>query len=467
MIQEHWLARLNPWHSLFGKFFIWFWITLVLIISATTFVVQHYSTPYRMIAADDSYDRILRRQARRIVSFYARFGPDAIHQIQRINEREQIQIIMIDDDFRMIGNPRPNRKVIPMMTEMLESEKPVIGLFATEVWLGPVHLQVNDRHYFLLLKGVPFPEGQALPPRLENRWIVAALALILSCFLSAGLAWSFSRPITKMRRAARSLAQGRLDTRLGDEIVLRHDEFGALGRDFDDMAARLENLIHAQQRLLSNVSHELRSPLTRIQVALGIAHLKAPDVMTSTLDRIEKESNQLEQMIAQVLKLSRLENQMQHVQMVALDLSQLINKIVDDANFEAQASNRSVVLNAQHTLTVQGESQLLESAIENVVRNAIRYTPENTAIDVNTFDQDNQVIVTVRDKGAGASEEIIAHLFEPFYRAVQNEGNGAGLGLSIAYQVVKRHHGEISARNHPEGGLEVCFKFPGIPLIDP
>lgn len=451
--------RLNPWHSLFGKIFIWFWLTTVVIIATTTFVVSQYSLPYRIVVADESYHNVLRRQARRIISFYARFGPDAVHQIQRINEREQIQIYMVDDDFRVLGNPRPNRKVIPMISEMLEAERPVIGMWKKEVWLGPVHLQVNDVHYFLLLRGVNSPEGQNVP-YFEDRSVAITLALILSGILCAALAWSFSRPIARLRKATRGLAMGQLSTRLGRDMVGRNDEFGGLSRDFDDMAERLQGLINAQQRLLSNVSHELRSPLTRIQVALGIAHLKAPDVLTSTLERIEKESNQLEAMIAQVLKLSRLENQLQHVQFTQVDLNQLLKTIVDDADFEAQASNKRVTLDCQHLGVVHGETQLLESAIENVIRNAIKYTVEDSAVEVSTQDTPKGLQIQVRDHGPGASEDTLDHLWEPFYRAIQNEDGGAGLGLSIAYQVIKTHQGEVEATNHPEGGLLVTIELP-------
>lgn len=461
-------ARVNPWYTLFGKIFLWFWLTSILIIAMTSIVVKTISRPYQIETAPPEYLHILASQGQRLLLLYNRFGSESLRQLNRINELERVRLYLVDDEFRVIGLPRPPRNVFPMLTAMLEEPTPVMGYWRGETWLGPATLELGDQTFLLLLRGVQPPEQVGLYRQLHNETMVFSLALLMSGLLSAFLAWSFSRPLRRFRRASQELASGHLDTRVGPVLTNRLDEFGELGRDFDEMAIRLQNLVNAQQRLLSNVSHELRSPITRIQVALGIASQKASDGMTPTLERIERETQKLEEMIAQVLHLSRLENQMQSIQLGPVNLDSLLKQLTDDAHFEAQASERSVTYQCGHTCWVNGEASLLHSALENVVRNAIRYTAEDTAVEIETrdleFEHRKKIEILVRDHGPGVTEEVLEHLFEPFYRAVENTADGgAGLGLSIAEQIISRHQGTISARNRVEGGLEVVIQMPALP----
>ena len=469
-----WLNRLNPWHTLFGKIFLWFWLTTLVMIAVTSFTVKNITQPYQIQPASEEAMVVLTKQGRRVLQLFARFGGDTFYQLQRINERERIQIYLVDEEYRVIGKPRPPKQTFPMLSSMIEEQEPVFGIWQGETWLGPAEIQINDSHFSIFLRGVHNAEANTFVHRLKNSSLVVPLALILSGLLCGFLAWSFSRPLRHFRRASQQLAGGQLSTRLGTDLTQRLDEFGDLGRDFDHMADRLENLVSAQQRLLSNVSHELRSPITRIQVALGIAHQKANIEVQQTLNRIERETGKLEEMIAQVLKLSRLENQLQNVPMGPVDLAQLLKQLVEDADFEAQAVNKRVSLNSGHSGLVEGEAPLLHSAIENVIRNGIRYTPENALVEVASRNIDwpgvnghsgkqSAIEIVVRDHGPGASQNALEHLFEPFYRAVENTADGgAGLGLSIADQIVKRHRGKVFASNHPEGGLQVSFQFPVI-----
>lgn len=464
------LSRINPWHSLFGKIFLWFWLTSIIIIAITTFVVKTINQPYQLDQPTDGQMVVLVNQARRITQLYTVLGAEAFSQLHFINERERTQLYLVDEDLRIIGTPRPPRGVFPLLSVMLDQTQPTLGFWRREVWLGPVKLQLGDQYYYLLLRGIP-DSSQVKLDRFYNESLILSVALLMSGLFSAVLAWSFSRPLKQFRRAAQQFASGNLSSRVGIKMTGRLDEFGTLGRDFDDMAERLEKLVHAQQRLLGNVSHELRSPITRIQVALGIAYQKAGPDAEGILTRIERESEKLEEMIAQVLRLSRLENQLQDLQKINISLIPLLEQLVDDANFEASASNKGVILDAPHQIIVCGEANLLHSAIENVVRNAIRYTREETNVEVITrslsIGKCNKVEIVIRDYGPGASEETLKHLFEPFYRAVENTSDGgAGLGLSIAKQVITRHGGTINARNHINGGLEVVIHLESC-KIDP
>jgi len=455
------LSRINPWHSLFGKIFLWFWLTSIIIIGITTVVVKTINQPYQLNQPTDGQMVVLVNQARRITKLYDVMGEEALSQLHFINERERTQLYLVDEDLRIIGTPRPPRGVFPLLSAMLDQTQPTLGFWRREVWLGPIKLLLGDQYYYLLLRGIP-DSSQVQLDRFYNESLILAVALLMSGLFSAFLAWSFSSPLKQFRRAAQQFAKGNLSSRVGIKMSRRFDEFGTLGRDFDYMADRLEKLVNAQQRLLGNVSHELRSPITRIQVALGIAYQKSGPEAESILTRIERESEKLEQMIAQVLRLSRLENQLQDLQKTNINLNSLLEQLVDDANFEASASNKGVILNAPNQNLVCGEANLLHSAIENVVRNGIRYTKESTQVEVSTrsltIGSCDKLEIVVRDYGPGATEETLEHLFEPFYRAVENTSDGgAGLGLSIAKQVITRHGGTINARNHIGGGLEVVI----------
>lgn len=457
------LARATPWHTLFGKIFLWFWLSSLLIMAMTNVVVKSINKPFQLVAPSDIQITTLVSQGRRVLELYTRFGNDFFSELTYINERERTQVYLVDENLDIHGTPRPSRDVYPLLMGLLDQESPMIGTSKHEIWMGPAKLDLNGTVFYLLLRGIA-NDAELPMVSFHSESLIFGVALMLSGLLSAILAWSFSRPLKQFRSASQKLANGNLATRVGQSLTERMDEFGILGRDFDHMADRLQNLVSAQQRLLGNVSHELRSPITRIQVALGIAFQKAGPDAQNILGRIERETVKLEHMIAQVLRLSRLENQMQDLQKKRIDLNQLLEQLSDDAVFEAQASNKHVTLTTDKHHWVCGESTLLHSAIENVVRNAIRFTPENSSVDITTrgltFDGCTKVEIIVRDHGPGASEMALEHLFEPFYRAVDSASDGgAGLGLSIARQVVTRHGGFISARNHIDGGLEVVLQL--------
>ena len=457
------LASATPWHTLFGKIFLWFWLSSLLIMAITNVVVKSVNKPFQLTDPTDVQVATLVSHAHRVLDLYDLYGEDAFAELARLNERERIQVYLVDENLTVIGTPRPLRDVFPLLAGLLTQDQPMIGTWQREIWMGPAGIELSGRPFHILLRGIA--EDADLPMTSSySETVIFVIALMLSGLLSAILAWSFSRPLKQFRLASQKLANGNLSTRVGHSLTERMDEFGSLGRDFDHMADRLQNLVSAQQRLLGNVSHELRSPITRIQVALGIAIQKAGPEAENILMRIERETVKLEVMIAQVLRLSRLENQMQDLQKKRIDLNQLLEQLADDADFEARASNKNVVFKPSDNNWVCGESTLLHSAIENVVRNGIRFTEENTNVEISsrslTFDGCNKVEIVIRDHGPGAPEDMLERLFEPFYRAAGNTSDGgAGLGLSIARQVVTRHGGFISARNHLSGGLEVVIQL--------
>jgi two-component system sensor histidine kinase CpxA len=223
------------------------------------------------------------------------------------------------------------------------------------------------------------------------------------------------------------------------------------------MAERIGSLITSQQRLARDISHELRSPLARLNVALEIAKQKASKESEPQLERIERESTRLNDMISRLLTLSRLESGAVDVDRVRLDLAELVRDVAADAEFEAQAKGKFVQVLSADSCNVEGSEDLLRSAIENVLRNAIRYTPDRSVVEVSLAANNGKAILKVADKGGGVPEDELPNLFRPFYRigeARERRTGGSGLGLAIAERAIKAHKGTITARND-NGGLTI------------
>jgi two-component system sensor histidine kinase CpxA len=269
-----------------------------------------------------------------------------------------------------------------------------------------------------------------------------------------------TKPLDKLSEAAASIAAGRLDTRVDPSLTHRRDEIADLARDFDRMAERIEALVTGQRRLLGDVSHELRSPLSRLIVALSLVKQGSGDEAAENLERIGLEARRLDTMIGQLLALTRIDSGLDRGSPGPFDLTSLVQEIANDGDFEARARNRSVVATEAAPCTVTGFEELLRSAIENVVRNAIRHTCEGTSVGISLETTGSQAIIRVRDHGPGVPEIMLPEIFLPFRRFAAGNGEGAGLGLAIAERAVSVHGGTIKAMNAPKGGLIVEIGLP-------
>ena len=277
----------------------------------------------------------------------------------------------------------------------------------------------------------------------------------------------FTRPLARLRQAARQLAQGKLDTRVKEAPsqrgLFKGDEFDALVHDFNHMAERLESLVNAQKLLLRDVSHELRSPLARLSVALELAREDADDAMGSHLDRFQREAERLNQLIGQLLTLSSLEASETLGDSESFSLRDLLEEIAEDARYEAQQRSASVVLDAKSDYLVKGRKELIYRAIENVVRNAVRYTEPGTAVEIRLRKEGPEAVVEVSDHGPGIPEPELTSIFRPFYRvdmARSSQTGGFGVGLAIAERAVKLHNGVITAANGTAGGVTIQIRLP-------
>jgi two-component system, OmpR family, sensor kinase len=292
--------------------------------------------------------------------------------------------------------------------------------------------------------------GDGPPPPLLP--IIAAVLASLAA--SVLLAWYFAKPVRHLRWAFGAVADGKLETRVQPLMEGRRDEIADLGRDFDQMTAKLRQTIESQRRLLHDVSHELRSPLARLQAAVGLAR-QDPARVAATFDRIERETARLDHLVGELLTIARLDAGTSAEAATRLDLIELIAAVADDAAFEARANGRDLVFSGTGEFLIPGRPELLHRAFENVMRNAVKFTaPETTVEVVANIASTGSLRVEVRDRGPGVRPSEIDAIFEPFHRgAARSAQEGFGLGLAIARRAIEAHGGTIRAANRPEGGL--------------
>jgi signal transduction histidine kinase len=314
--------------------------------------------------------------------------------------------------------------------------------------------------------GAAGPGGPGEPremrgPRFQpmTPWIPIVAATLASLLFSFLLAWYFSRPIRALRQAFDAAAGGDLAPRFGNGKG--NSELNDLGRDFDRMTARLRSLIDGQTRLLHDVSHELRSPLARLQAAIGLAH-QQPEKLAASLERIERESVRMDKLVGELLTLARLEAGAIRASQEEVGMAELLEQIADDASYEASSQQRSVVQEGDAEVLVAGQADLLGRAIENVVRNAIKHSPDGGVVQLQsrTVQDARQLCIRVLDRGPGVAPADLETIFQPFFRSSTASAEGHGLGLAIAQHVIQAHGGSIKATNRAGGGLCVEMLLP-------
>ena len=449
-------------NKLFWKLFLWFWLALALMAGATTWLTQQWLAEERIISERAA---VMQSQAGTAVALYEQFGADGLrHWLQELVRTDHIRGILIDQDgFNVLNEyiPPPMQK---LTSELGSSNGAVTMSRWPRVQTGvKLASPLGVTYYWVAATRIP---RHAMHDSTKGmRWarmIAVIVIAILMCWL---LSRYLTKPIRQLQHAAAKLGRGDLATRTLPAMGTRHDEIGDLGQSFDDMAAKLEALMQGQKQLLRDISHELRSPLARLQVALELARQKSGNKTTTELGRIETEALRLNDLIGDVLTLAKLESINPSAECGNVDILELVEGVVRDAAFEAEAQDKTARLAEAVPATIHANAQLIRSAVENVVRNAIRHTPRETTAEISlTVDQDkHQAVIAVRDFGQGVPEHALARLFEPFYRvseARERESGGYGVGLAIAARAAELHHGSIQAENHADGGLLVSIKLP-------
>jgi len=449
-------------HSLYWRIFRSFWLAIVLILVGTVTVAVSAAIQRR-----DELPWVQRGQlfAQAAVAFESG-GPDALHDWldDLSSEPAFSRTYVVGPDGRdLLNRPLPHHLLVPVEGRTKHGSKTVRS-GAIAPMGGALVLVSPDGSTYHVIVG-PLHERPLLFGELELPAVAAAtlaIALAVSTVICFFLTRHLVGPIDRLRQATREVAAGNLSVRMLPRLKGRQDDLTLLAADFDTMAERVQSLLESKQQLLRDVSHELRSPLTRLQLALSLARREGG--MERQLTRIECEADRLEQLIARILKLVRLERPASAFQGVAVDVGKLLEMITQDVAIEADARSCTVSVRADAGLEVGGDPELLRSAFENVIRNAVRYGPSGSAVLVTAGRHEGgQVEVCVRDHGPGVPEKDLKLIFEPFYRvdaARDRAVGGEGLGLAIAARAIAVHGGSIEARNAPDGGLEVAMRLP-------
>lgn len=444
--------------TLFVKIFLLFWLVGAAIIGALNLVL------WFSIATDPNPERnhgafgeALNLYAESAVQVYDREGPQAFAQfVNRSTVEAGSEIYLFDADGKPLTSQ--NSDVAASVADQVrQTQQHVSSVTALgRITWGRAVVSPSGRTYIFVTRlRQPYQ-----PRRLTAAQVLAAI--VVAGVIAYFLALYLTSPLEKLQSTVQEFARGNLKARATPQLGNRRDELADLGREFDQMAERISTLIESQKRLLADISHELRSPLARLSVALELARKNAPPAAVSPLNRIEQESERINMLVGHLLALTRLESGAERVPNETVMLEELVHQVVDDAEFEAKPQRKEVKIVQLEKCRVNGSPELLRSAIENVIRNAVRYTSERTAVEVALSWKLDTAVLTVRDHGPGVPESDLEHIFEPFYRvseARDRASGGAGLGLSIADRTVKLHGGTINATN-AEDGLLVTIRLP-------
>ncbi len=327
--------------------------------------------------------------------------------------------------------------------------------------------QTGKKRYVLISELVPPKLSERVPGDILWTLKYGTILSAVICFL---IAHYLSKPIERLRDATHQLARGNLDIRAGENLGNRRDEIADLVRDFDSMAGELRTQIQSERNLLSGVSHELRSPIARIRLALTLARAADDDERSEMLDRIEQDTIQLDSMLEQILTVARLESGQHKPRFENLFLNEIVDDVLHDANFEAAATGATIAYQGDGDMQITGDAGLLRSAIENIVRNAVFYSGQGGKIEVRLSKEDTTALISVRDNGPGVPDNALPLLFKAFYRVDDSRGTttgGMGLGLAIMRNAVLAHGGTVSAKNVAPHGLEVELRLPILPASQP
>jgi signal transduction histidine kinase len=449
---------------LFWKIFLPFWLAQAVLLGALYLRIQH-----RISSEHPWWIQPERREMPVLADYAAKVyeeqGQTGLSQLlDSLSLQKRSKYWLVDaDGHELSGQPIPEH----VLRDASAAEKSEGLHHSFEANVLAASTATTQGHYVLIAELVPPKLSERVPGDILWTLKLGTILSALICFL---IAHYLSKPIERLRDATHELARGNLDIRAGDNLGNRRDEIADLVRDFDSMAGELRTLIQSERNLLSGVSHELRSPIARIRLALTLAR-DADDVERSEmLDRIEQDTIQLDSMLEQILTVARLESGQHKPRFERLSLNDIVDDVLHDANFEAAATDATIAFQGESDIQVNGDAGLLRSAVENLVRNAIFYSGRGGKVEVRLSQEDGVALISVRDNGPGVPENALSLMFKPFYRVDDSRGTttgGMGLGLAIVRNAVLAHGGNVSAKNVAPHGLEVELRVPILPPSQP
>ncbi len=462
-------------HRLFWKIFLWFWLGMVVV--SATLLISTALTRSRSREDEEWRERYtlpLDLRAQRTAEFLGRGDASSAQRyLNALEQRDSIKNYVFNEGGSEVLGSQAPRQVLRVEASVIRRPAGESFFFSARRLAAERMVAPSGRSYVLIMA---FPPPAVLPAPLLDfmfedigrdgilRLIAVLLVAGLFCFW---LARHITNPIEKLQAATHEVAQEHLDARVDEAVTARRDELAELGRRFNQMAERIGDLVATQKRLLADISHELRSPLARSNVALALARQHAAPETSEHLERIEREMDRLNQLIGQILALARMDSAVDLERKEVFDLAVMLQEIAADGDYEARGCHAAVKLAAPSECFIEGAPEMLRSAIENVVRNAIHHTSEGTTVEIilngRRANEGLRADISVRDYGPGVPEDGIGRIFEPFYRLpddARGVSNGSGLGLAITDRAVRLHGGRVTAANASGGGLLVTIELP-------
>jgi signal transduction histidine kinase len=462
-------------HRLHVKIFLWFWLGMI-VVSGTLVILTELS---HSRGEDDSrwqakYGPRVDMWTRQETSILRREGTAGLERyVGSIQFDPGVFNYVFDGQGREMLDHQASPAVLRLVTAMQNEPSGTQRVDASERIIAEKFVDVRGTSYIIAVdypgpsvlnrSVLEFFSADRFDPVTFVRFAVVFLVAGVLCFV---LARHIARPIDQLRLATRDLGNERLQTRVDVSVVSRRDELADLGRDFDRMAERIEDLVTAQRHLLADVSHALRSPLARLNVALGLAR-KRGEPGADTLDRIELETERLNKLIGQLLTMARVNSGVDVERATLFDLAGVVEEVSSDADYEARTRQAGVRFDRRRQCVVHGSRELLRGAVENVVRNAVRHTATQTDVEISMDCRDTDAgkwaVIQVRDHGPGVPDEAVGGLFTPFHRVTKNgtpPSEGTGLGLAITRRTFEVHGGRATAANAPGGGFVVTLELP-------
>jgi two-component system sensor histidine kinase CpxA len=444
---------------LYWKIFISFWLATILVILTvawfTSHLAQSASMPMREYAFMDSY-------ANAAVTTYESGGRPTLNQwLQKTNISQKMKLFFIDSQGNVLNTPPPPPSAVLKIATKIRKHQLAPGIVKTEELI--VSHEVYDHQHLpyrlVALSVIPLSHFLAI------HWAGLTLRILSAVFISGlicyALAYFLTHPIRVLQKAARDIGQGKLNTRVIIPKGHKNDDIDMLGQEFNKMASKIEALVISKERLLQDISHELRSPLARLHIATALLKKAAPD-QVHALNRIDVECEKLNDLIGEIIHFTRLDSAQINPSLERIHLPSLIQDIMNDANFEFGAHQERVIAKKLESVIIRGDKRLLHRAIENIIRNALHYSPQDKKVLISLYHKAQQLILDIKDEGPGLSENELQKIFNPFYRvdsARDKKTGGFGLGLAIAREAIRLHKGQILAKNRPHGGLLVRIVF--------
>lgn len=435
--------------SLFWRILASFWLAIALVAGLSILLGHMLNQDAWILSRHPGLNTL----ASRWTQHYEQEGLESAQRfLERRKHRFGIDVQVLNDSGEAVVPGTFPRRAAAFEARQHNDQRRLPWRRLTQEYTSP-----DSGETYLLIYRIPHPALNAWH-RESLLWPLSALgiALVVLTLFSLFVTLSITRPLSRLRGAVHDLGQTSYQQNSLARLAARRDEFGVLANDFNKMGARLQSLIGSQRQLLRDVSHELRSPLARLRIALALAERAEPEQRQALWPRLTRECDRLEDLISEILALARVDAEQSHAEPV--DLNALLGSVRKDA--QLSVPEQEIRLEATPGLTLQGWPTLIERAVDNLVRNALRFNPPGQPIEIHAVREAGRIILSVRDHGPGVADEHLAQLGEPFFRAPGQEAPGHGLGLAIARRAAERHGGNLVLGNHPQRGFVATLELP-------